>query len=301
MTKTGPIFSLPNIAEQYLDVLSSQQRYSSHTISNYKRDFTIFFSYISQQPSSFLSLSKKESRAFLSFLQKKKYHPRSISRMISALRSLWKFGIKVGTFQHNPWALLHLPKPVHPLPKLTDTQTLQNILSAMPMTSPQEYRNQLLCELLFASGLRVSEVSGLNISDVQLQQYELLVRGKGKKERIALFSPHVQSLLTYYLEHIRPLWVKTPNTKALFLSQKGMRISTRSIQRIVHALSKQYQIPLTPHLFRHGFASSLLNGGADLRSIQELLGHESLQSTQIYTHICEKQLKSIFNQAHPRA
>lgn len=301
MTKTGPIFSLPNIADQYLDVLSSQRRYSPHTISNYHRDFHIFFSYLHPSASSFLSLSKKESRAFLSFLQKKSYHPRSIARMISALRSLWKFGIKIGVFNHNPWSLLQLPKPVHPLPKLTDTPTLQKILSAMPVTTPQDYRNRLLCELLFASGLRVSEVSGLNISDVQLQQHELLVRGKGKKERIALFGPHVQSLLTYYLQHIRPLWVKTPNSQALFLSQKGMRLSTRSMQRTVHELSKQYQIPLTPHLFRHGFASSLLNGGADLRSIQELLGHESLQSTQLYTHICEKQLKSVFDQAHPRA
>jgi integrase/recombinase XerC len=293
-------FKTPDFVAQYLNTIKNQQRYSLHTVSNYKRDFNIFFKYISLKKIDYLSLSRKEARSFLFFLHQKGYQIRSVSRMISSLRSLWKHGLQEGVLTSNPWILLHLPK-VKGYPPILDSNQLDSMLSNMPTRSARQCRDKLICELLYASGLRVSEISGLNIKDIQFSSKEILVRGKGKKERIALFGPYVCTLLENYLLQIRPLWEKSCSDPALFINQKGSRLNPRSIQRTVQQLSRQYQVAVTPHTFRHSFATELLNGGADLRCIQELLGHSSLQSTQIYTHVSEKTLKKVFDQAHPRA
>ncbi len=202
----------------------------------------------------------------------------------------------------NPWQWIRIPKLGRPLPAVHDKETVLRLLDHISKTTPTDMRTYAILELLFASGLRVSELVGLKISDVDMATRELRVRGKGQKERIALFGGRAYQALSEYLTRVRPLW-NTGQTDSVFLNQQGGQLTVRSIQRWLLQISAQFGLtpPLTPHTLRHSFATALLNGGADLRSIQELLGHTSLSTTQIYTHVSTERLAQTYERAHPRA
>ena len=221
--------------------------------------------------------------------------------MIASLRSFWRYLVEEGHTSTNPWEILPLPKMNIALPKIINASQMTQFLDSIGTHTPVTTRDQCICELLYSTGIRISELVSLNIEDINLSDNEIRVFGKGKKERIVLFGPYSNAVITYYLSSSRPTF---PNKDpfSLFVNKYGTRLTARSIQRMIKKYAKIIGLDdsITPHTFRHSFATDLLNGGADLRSIQELLGHSSLATTQIYTHVSTKRLSNTFKQAHPR-
>ena len=287
------------ILDDFLSFLTAQKHVSHHTLSNYKRDIEQFFNLI-QDPLE--EISYRSCRFYLYTLSKKGYDPRSIARKVSACRSFWRFLHHMALLDTSPWDALSLPKQGHRLPTTLSVQDVATFLDEMPLENPADLRNRCLCELIYSSGLRVSEIVSLNLEDCRLSEHEIWVTGKGDRERVCVFGETAAHFLGRYLTDARPLWCNTVSGSAVFLNQKGHRLSTRSIQRLLADECKRQAIdpPITPHILRHSFATALYEGGADLTHIQALLGHSSISTTQIYTHVSNQKLLDSFRQCHPR-
>lgn len=289
--------------DTFLTVLETQKHYSPHTIQNYRRDLQRFISYLEANDIlSFQKLSEEDCRDFLATLYDQKQHEHSILRQLSSCRSFWNYLLAQNKVTNNPWLDIKGPKKQKQLARLMDSKKLHQFLDKLPTKTDQEIRNKAIFELLYATGCRVSEICGLCINDLNLSSGECHIKGKGNKERIAMFGNSATTALNRYLQQVYPKWAAPKNT-ALFLSQKGTALSSRSVQRdLKKALTKAgFSSNITPHSLRHAFATDLLNNGANLRAVQDLLGHESITSTQIYTHLSTQKLQKTFNDAHPRA
>lgn len=282
--------------------LQHHKRYSNHTLSNYKRDLEKFLIFCNDEKNSLHDLTQRSCRQFLYHLEHEGLSNRSIARVIACLRSFWAFLIQENIASINPWELTVLPKVEKKLPHILSTEEMCQFLDALPSDTPANYRDKTICECLYSAGVRVSELIQLDLPDISIPDQEMKVTGKGNKERIAIFGSTAATYLNTYLHSIRPIWDKG-DCNALFLNQKGQRLTQRSIQRMIQEKCKKigFTKRLTPHTFRHSFATDLFNGGADLRTIQELLGHASLSTTQVYTHLSTKQLQKTYLSAHPRA
>jgi len=294
--------SLPYFIQEFLFILKNQRNYSDHTVSNYERDLRFFLEFVGNETDPLSELTLRTCKQYLYTLEQKQYNPKSMARMIAALRSFWNFLEESDYTAFNPWASLALPKTDKTLPHILSRDAMTQFLENLPITTPLEFRNRTICECLYGAGLRVSELVQLDIADISITDCEFRVLGKGKKERIAIFGKPAQECLSSYINHIRPKLAK-PSESAVFVNHLGTRITPRSIQRMLKdaAIKQNLKMPLTPHILRHSFATDLFNGGADLRTIQELLGHSSLATTQIYTHLSIEKLSEVYHKAHPRA
>jgi site-specific recombinase XerD len=276
------------LRDQFLTHLATIKHYSPHTISGYSRDITQFFEF-----STTINISLQQCRAFIYWLKPHQYSARTIARKIASLRSFWNFLIRKKYKSTNPWILLKAPKQSHPLPKVIDTDQLNQFLSQLPATDAKSRRNRLVIELLYGTGVRVSELVGINLEHIDSDRQTIRVIGKGNKERLVLFGTPAKNCLTDYITHVRPLW-DTQVSNALLINNhrdikiRGNRLSTRSIQRILIELRQLSGFEMTPHTLRHNFATDMLNAGADLKTIQELLGHSSLRTTQIYAKLSDQ-------------
>ncbi len=286
----------------FLHVLALDKHYSTHTITNYHRDILRFENFCKDSNSPIDDLNIRSCRHYLYNLEQDSLSPKTIARHIASLRSFWSYLIFIKKTNLNPWTLISLPKIHHTLPEILTENDMHAFLDKIPINTASNYRDRTICECLYGSGLRVSELVSLNISELDLENEDMRIMGKGNKERIAIFGPTTKGFLHTYIHTIRPIWTKT-DTEPLFINQRGTRLSVRSVQRIIkeQARTQNLSTPITPHTFRHSFATALFNGGADLRAIQELLGHSSLSSTQIYTHLSTKKLQDIYLSTHPRA
>lgn len=293
---------LKTTLNDFLQVLSLDKHYSAHTISNYKRDIQRFQNFCTESQAPIDELTIRSCRNYLYNLEQDALSPKTIARHIASLRSFWNYLVYIKKTELNPWTLLSLPKVHQKLPDILTENDMHQFLDNIPTDTAAHYRDRCICECLYGSGLRVSELVSLDISDLNLNNLDMKIIGKGNKERLAIFGHTTQTFLTTYINTIRPIWCDT-HTSALFVNQRGSRLSVRSVQRIIkeHAKKQNLSTPITPHTFRHSFATALFNGGADLRSIQELLGHSSLSTTQIYTHLSTKKLQDIYLSTHPRA
>ena len=271
----------------FIDYLLKERNYSINTALAYQRDLAHLFGFFKKQNIS-SAITITEARKYLRFLEEKEFSRRSIARKISACKAFWRFlgrfSVDSAKAQTNPWALLSTPKLEKKLPSFMSNTEVSSLLDSI--NPPRE---RAIFELLYAAGLRVSEVVGLNLSDIDWSNNELRVLGKGSKERIVLMGQPAHEALQAYIQKHRG----TPKTKAVFLNKRGTRLTVRTIQRTLKVLG------INPHQFRHTFATHLLNGGADLRIVQELLGHSSLSTTQIYTHITKDRLQEVYSKAHP--
>ncbi len=287
--------------DHFLNILFSQKHYSPHTISSYKRDLKLFLEFTDQTPPPPDDITHKDCKNFIYFLHEKSLQNRSIARVVAGLRSFWNHLIEEEHTVGNPWEALPLPKAKVGLPKVINENQMSDFLESIGTDTPDKARDTCICELLYATGIRISELVSLNVNSINLAENEIRVYGKGKKERIVLFGGHANLILSHYISHARPAFPESGNS-ALFVNKFGNRLTARSIQRMIKKYSTRlgFDEVITPHTFRHSFATDLLNGGADLRSIQELLGHSSLATTQIYTHVSSARLKETFKQAHPR-
>ena len=287
--------------QEFLNFLTAEKNASPHTTKNYLIDLKEFISVVSQKKIE--DITHLDIRAFLAYLKGKNYSKSSISRKLACVRSFFKYLARENFLKSNPTADIATPKRDKRLPKFLDPNEVTNLLDAPSKDTWEEKRDKAIMEILYSSGLRVSELVGLNHEDVDFFSALLRVRGKGKKERIVPAGQLAVKALQNYLEKKAPKDNEQSLKKALFMNRSGGRLTDRSVRRMILKYTRRIALnkEVSPHMLRHSFATHMLDRGADLRSVQELLGHENLSTTQIYTHVTTKRLKEAYNSAHPRA
>jgi len=288
----------------FLEYLENERNFSQHTYGSYALDLKQLDSFLDERKMPDISsFTRTDARAFLVKLEEGGLSRKSIARKISCYRSFYSYLIKSKLIKTNHWSGISLPKVIKKLPNFLYPEEIDLLLGTPNLKSPSGLRDKAVLEVLYASGMRVSELVKLNISDVDKDDGEILVSGKGSKERIVLIGSPAMTALKDYLKYGRPKLVKSTSNRAIFLGRFGTRITSRSVERIIQKHIKKAGIDkkITPHSLRHSFATHMLERGADLRTVQELLGHASLSTTQIYTHVTKERLKTVYDGAHPRA
>jgi integrase/recombinase XerC len=294
--------------EHFSNYLLIEKNYSENTISNYLRDIKDFESFIKREElaGSLLDITRERlGRHYLSYLDEKNYARKTIARHISSLRTFYDFLIKEKEIDINIFTNLDIPKIPKKLPKLIQDDEIELLFKSIDRYKPLGFRNYLLLDLLFSCGLRASELIDMSIKDIQLEREQILIHGKGSKDRYVPLHQKLIDDIKHYLTYIRPLLLsKGPDTfePHVFINYKGTPLTVRGLQiilkKIISDSGETYKIH--PHMLRHAFATTLLNHGADLRVVQELLGHAHLKSTQIYTHVSSETLKEKYKTTHPR-
>lgn len=248
-------------------------------------------------------------RGFLEHLAEKEYSPATMARKIATLRSFYKWSLRTGLTSTNPMTLIRTPRQSKRLPKAITIEQIERLLSAPSDSDVLGRRDRAMLETLYSTGIRVSELVALDIDDLDLQAGSMRVRGKGKKERLVPLGAHAVGAVQLYIElaekdpHYVAAWSEGSASKPLFLNKHAKRLSSRSVRRKLDKYLRQIGLDpsISPHTLRHSFATHLLDNGADLRSVQELLGHQSLSTTQVYTHLSTSRLRTAYDDAHPRA
>jgi integrase/recombinase XerC len=276
---------------------------SAHTVKAYAGDLANFSRYVGSRP--WHSIDHVTIRGFLSHLYEKGLGKTSVARSLAAVRSFYRWMAQEGVVEQNPAALVATPKLPKKLPRVPTIEEMNTVLdSKMPEVAAFRERDRLIFELLYGCGIRNSELIGINLDDIRLSSEAVLIRGKGKKERYVPFGDSVKAALTAYLPVRQKLLAERKrNTPALLINQRGGRLTTRSVGRIIKkiAVAKGLSPDVHPHTLRHAFGTHLLEEGADLRAIQEMLGHERLSTTQRYTQLSMKHVLHVYDQTHPRA
>jgi integrase/recombinase XerC len=276
---------------------------SAHTIKAYSGDLDVFAGYVGSRDLN--KIDHIAIRGFLSHLYDKGLSKTSVARALAAVRSLYRWLAQEGQVQQNPAKLVSTPRLPKKLPRVPTIEELNSVLDGkMPEVAAFPERDRLLLELLYGCGIRNSELVGINLDDISLNAEAILIRGKGKKERYVPFGGSVRAALAAYLPWRQKLLQSLKRTNsALMLNQRGGRLTTRSVGRIVKriAVARGLSPDVHPHTLRHAFGTHLLEEGADLRAIQELLGHQRLATTQRYTQLSVKHVLQVYDQTHPRA
>lgn len=285
--------------ERFLTYLEIERNASEHTLINYKIDLKEFFDILKDK--CVTSIEYLDIRRFLAALKAKEYSKSSISRKLACVRSFFKYLSRENIITANPAVSISTPKRDKKLPLFLELKEIENLLDAPHGNAEAELRDKAIMELLYGSGIRVGELRGINSEDLDLYSGLLKVRGKGKKERIVPVGSYAVNAIERYLQKRRR--AKHGAEHALFLNTHGTRLTDRSIRRIILKYARQIALNknVSPHTLRHSFATHMLDRGADLRSVQELLGHENLSTTQIYTHVTTKRMREVYTKAHPRA
>lgn len=284
----------------YLEYLKYQKNYSDETIHSYSIDIEEFLDYINSECINICEVGYDVVKAWLINLDEKKNKSTTVSRKISSLRGFYKYLINNKVIDSNPFSLVSLPKKERHLPRFFYYNELEEMFQVPKLNTALGQRDRLLLEMLYATGVRVSELVNIKVSDINGE--EIRVLGKGNKERIVEFGDYAESILELYLnEGYKSLNVK--KSEYLFLNNRGGKLTTRGVRYILDNIINKTTIDkkISPHMLRHTFATHLLNEGCDLLTVQELLGHESLTATSIYTHITNDRLKEVYFKCHPRA
>src|ERR1700730_2775728 len=286
-----------------------QRNASIHTIKAYSGDLNEFAAYVGSR--TWKQIDHLAIRGFLSRLYEKGLSKTSVARALAAVRSLYRWLAQEGVVEQNPAALVSTPKLPKKLPRVPTIEEMNGVLNGrMPEVAAFPERDLLMLELLYSCGIRNSELIGINLEDIRLSSEAILIRGKGKKERYVPFGDSVRTALAAYLPARQQMLAKSSdesekrkNISALLLNWRGGRLTTRSVGRIIKkiAVAKGLSPDVHPHTLRHAFGSHMLEEGADLRAIHEMLGHERLSTTQRYTQLSMKHLLSVYDQTHPRA
>lgn len=292
------------LVAKFLDYLSYERNFSKYTVLNYHEDLDRFMEYINKKKiDNIKNIDYQVIREYLVYMHNKKLSKKTISRRISALRSFFKYLLNREYITDNPMILISNPKLDKLLPKFLYKEELDKIENIPDLNTIEGIRDKLIIELFYSTGIRVSELSNLKISDMDFKEKKINIVGKGNKERIVLFGDTCLELINLYINKSRPFILNDGDSPYLFVNKRRNRLSENSIRIIIKDILKKsgLNVKLTPHVLRHTFATDLLNNGADLRTVQELLGHENLKTTEVYTHITNERLKKVFNSCHPRA
>jgi site-specific recombinase XerD len=303
---------IPRLLEHFGETLRLQKGLTASTVETYLRDLLDFRSFLQRlgqrlgRPIDLDTAERASVRAYLADLHRRGNSPRTSARRLSSLRAFYRYLVSRGLLERSPVRAVASPRYSQPLPGFLTVDEAFGLMESPPEGTLLGARTKAILELLYASGIRVSEAAGLRISDLDLARGSFKVLGKGRKERIAFLTPAAVEALTGYLrlwEPVRRSAGHGLDSGPLFLGLRGTRLGTRSLQRLVSKSAAQANLnrPVSPHTLRHSFATHLLDDGADLRSIQELLGHASLGATQRYTHVSVERLLDAYHRAHPRS
>lgn len=290
----------------FVEYMKIEKNYSANTLKHYQLDLAEFSQFIQQEAITDLtSVSYSDARLFLTGLTKRKLSKKTLSRKISCLRSFYKFLVREKMAEDNPFVLLSLPKKEQRLPRFLYENEMESIFNSVDLNESLGKRDLALLELLYSTGIRVSECTAIKMDELNFSLGVVLVHGKGKKDRYVPFGEYAKRALEHYINETRvELMSKYKQThQILFVNGQGKPLTDRGIRYILDKMIQKASATssLHPHMLRHTFATHMLNNGADLRSVQELLGHSNISSTQIYTHVTKDKLKSVYQNAHPRA
>lgn len=294
-----------DMIQNFLDHVWMESGLSDNTLSAYRRDLIHFSVWLAQQNSTLLQAKRADIQCYLHKKIEHKAQASSVSRSLSSIKRFYRFYIREGTLSEDPSALVDAPKIAKKLPKSLSENDVQNLLDAPDENTLLGLRDKLIFEMLYASGLRVSELVGLRLEQINTQMGIIKIMGKGNKERLVPLGEEALDCLQNYLQTARPELLKgvDQTTPFVFVTRRGGGITRQSAWYIIKKYASQanIQVDISPHTLRHAFATHLLNHGADLRAVQMLLGHSDLSTTQIYTHVANERLKSLYKEHHPRA
>ena len=292
--------------QQFIEYLQIEKNASPLTIEFYLRDLKSFKNFLNRESIQKVNdIDFRVVRIYLTYLYERQLSRRSVSRQISSIRSFFNFLQREGYTSNNPLNQIHLPNTSEYIPSFLYEAELAELFKVNDLEQPLGQRDQALLEILYATGMRVSECVNLRLDDIDYSLGTIFVRGKGRKERYVMFGDFAKRSLQLYVENGREklLTKSQSETPIVFLNARGLPITARGIQYAINKIVKKttLTVHVHPHKLRHTFATHLLNEGADLRVVQELLGHENLSATQIYTHVTKDRLKQIYMNSHPRA
>jgi tyrosine recombinase XerC len=288
---------------EFLDHLRHERNVSTHTLGAYRRDLTQLQGYLAERRSSLKQVNNITIRGFMAARHELGDKKSTLARKLSSIRAFFQYCVKRNWLENNPARMVSTPKQDRPVPPFLSEDEMRRLLELPEGSLPMDLRDRAILEMLYATGIRVSELVGMDCEDVNWGERLIRVRGKGKKERLVPFGAAAEKSLRRYIDK-RYLFNKgRVEERPLFINKGGSRLSARSVQRMVDKYIRKTAVErnISPHALRHSFATHLLGRGADLRVIQELLGHESLATTQKYTHLDVKKLLEVYRKSHPRS
>ena len=288
--------------ESFQKYLSFELHYSKRTVNTYQEALKKYEEFLKMHSISFLHVDIEFANRYKAYLVKSGYESKTCSLYLSAVRSFYHYLVEIGIVLVNPYAQLRNPKVVKKLPNFLNQSESEILFQMKEEKNEIDFRNEFIVEFLYATGLRVSELCNIKIADIHFSEQKIRVLGKGNKERIVFYKACDPNLFQHYYEDVRPKLLNGLDSDYFLVSKTG-KLTVRSVEKIVkeYVLKKNIKTKITPHSLRHTFATDLLNAGADIRSVGEMLGHESLSTTQIYTHVTADRLKEVYQHTHPRS
>ena len=288
-----------NYIENFIKYLKVIKKDSDYTLLNYKDDLLELYDFYTD----LININETIVKEYLEYLYSKGLNRNSISRKLSAIRSFYNYLLKENIVKINHFKEISNPKKAKTLPKYAKDNDLEKMFNSFDKEKPLDQRNSLILEMLYATGVRVNELVNIKINDIDKYNHSIKILGKGSKERIVFYGSFCEDALNLYLEDGRNKLLNEKDIAYLFINKNGSKLSDRYVREIINKVVRKCEIDyhISPHTLRHTFATDMLNAGADLMSVKELLGHSTLNTTSIYTHVSNEQIKKIYNFAHPRA
>lgn len=288
--------------DKFIEYLKYQRNYSDFTCNNYKKDLNEYNSFILSNKINYKNMDYNEAKEYVIYLNKKNDAKSTISRKLSSLRTFYKYLVLNNKVESNPFLLVSSPKKEKRIPKFINYNNIEEILNVPNIKTKEGQRERVILEVLYASGVRVSELVNIKLKDIDFSNKNILIFGKGSKERLVSFGDYALEYINLYLKEGRNLLLDGVKSDYLIVGKKSEKLTTRRVEQIIDDIIKRTSIKLniTPHMFRHTFATHLLDNGCDLLVVQELLGHASLSSTEIYTHVSNEHLREVYLKCHPR-
>lgn len=288
--------------DRFIEYLKYQRNYSDFTCNNYNKDLNEYNSFILNNKINYKNMDYNEAKEYVIYLNKKNDAKSTISRKLSSLRTFYKYLVLNNKVESNPFLLVSSPKKEKRIPKFINYNNMEEILNVPNIKTKEGQRERVILEVLYASGVRVSELVNIKLKDIDFSNKNILILGKGSKERLVSFGDYALEYINLYLKEGRKLLLDGVKSDYLIVGKKIEKLTTRRVEQIIDDIIKRTSIKLniTPHMFRHTFATHLLDNGCDLLVVQELLGHASLSSTEIYTHVSNEHLREVYLKCHPR-
>jgi len=292
-----------NYIENFINYLEYQKNYSKNTIKSYYMDILEFNNYVILNKINYSNISYDDVKKYLLFLYNKNNSKSTVSRKLSSLRSFYNYLYRKEIVINNPFSFVRSPKKEKKLPKYVNYEDINIIFSSIKIDNKIGQRDKLIFELFYSTGIRLSELCSIKISDIDFEKRNIRIVGKGNKERIVFYGDYCDEILDIYLNDGRKKLMLNKEHDYLVVNNRGSKIQTRVVQNMVEKILKRVCLKkhITPHTLRHTFATHLLNEGCDMITVQELLGHSSLNTTQIYTHVSNEKLRTEYLKGHPRA